>query len=707
MILGTAAYMAPEQARGKPVDKRADIWAFGCVLFERLTGRRAFHAEDASLTLAEVMKSEPDWHTLPRLSPALETFLRQCVSKDPKQRVRDMGDVRLALGGAFDAIALVGNGSNRMVRLHAWQRPLPAAVASLALLVAGGFVARTMSPTTAPPLSAVTRLTIESPTDADVASTGGFDLTISPDGRRVAFLGVGKNGRLLYVRDIDKSVARALPGTEGAEDPFFSADGRSIGFESPTRAQLMRVSIDGGPPSVIPGADYRTRGATWTPDNFIIYAAAGGLWRISSAGGVPERLTADADSARGYTSPRILPGGHALLVGRGREDSEIVAKNLDTGQETVLVSGRISAYVASGHIVFARGATVFAARFDTVGLKVSGDPVAVLEGVRPTRTAATDFEVSGNGTLVYMAGTVEEAGDRPLVWVERDGRTTPATNRRLGSVPRISPEGRRLALRSAGDVWVIDLVRLTETRLTRGMGEVTTAGLAWNPDGRSLTFNHLTPDGRTAVSRVDVTADAPAKQLLLNRFSLVPGSWSSSGAHLALQLGSATGGDIAVLQKDSAEPVGFVTTPFSETFPRFAPDGRWIGYGSDEAGQLQVYVRPYPSGTATTVSTDGGQAPVWSRDGRTLFYTAPSARGAERLMAVDVDSTGPTLRVGVPRTIVEGAYRLSNGAGAPLYDVAPDGTRFIMLQADPADSSARDGIQVVLNWDQELRARVP
>jgi serine/threonine protein kinase len=602
VVLGTAAYMSPEQARGRRVDKRTDVWAFGCVLYELLTGTRAFGGDTVAEVLGAVLHTEPDWARLPGATPAgVRRLLERTLTKDPAKRLRDIGDAALLL-----------DVESPLPPVHApkplppWQRPAPALAGAgliAALGAAAGWGLRP-APDVADPHA--THLTIDPPPDAPLSNRGGLDLTVSPDGRLIAFLADGPSGRQLYLRDLSAPASVPLPGTEGADDPFFSWDGRSIVFESRAESKLMRVPVSGGTPVPIPGAHAQTRGIVWTPEDVLISAYDDALWRLPVAGGTPERLL-DGRTVVGITS-RVLPGGRGLIFDRVKPAREILAFDLKTGETPLLLLGQNASFVPSGHLVFTRDTSLLAVGFDAERLRVTGEPVPLVEGLRVVSGAASDFAVSDTGTLAYVAGGTA-ATDRALQWVDRDGGVSETAVRRAGSLPRLSPDGRWLALVTrSGALWTVDLQRGTENRLATDA--MTAAGVAWTADSRELAFVRRL-DAGYAVDVVAPEGEGAPTRLLTTPRTVFIGSWSPTGRVLGLTVGVTEGGrDMAFLDRDSGALDVPAASPFDESAPRFSPDGRFIAYASEESGRPQIYVRGYPGGSRLTVSVDGGQAPV-------------------------------------------------------------------------------------------------
>ena len=546
MVMGTAAYMSPEQARGKPVDKRADVWAFGVVLYEMLTGGRAFTAEDVSLTLARVLDREPEWKALDaELPPALLVFLRRCLQKDPRERIRDIGDVRLALAGAFDMPAPpvdIPKPAATVQPLRLWQRPVPALAVALLLVAIAGIAVWSV---TRPPAGSLARFVVVTPPDGPLnTASPSSDVAISPDGAQIVYLSGTGNTRQLYVRPVDQLAATPLRGTEGGDAPFFSPNGESVGFRE--GSTLKRVSILGGPAVTIADVGRPVRGASWGPDDSIVFAttASKGLLRIRSVGGESEVLTT-VDPEQGETDhwwPAVLPNGKGVLFtawSGSDAGSRIAVVSTETGQVTYLLPGGSNPrYSPTGHLVYGVGGTLRAVGFDAERLALTSDnPVPVVENVSTKVTGAANFSVADNGSLVYVSGGGGAAGpQRSLVWVDREGSETPLDSPLLGyRRPRVSPDGTRVAVdvRAGGSVsiWIHDLGRGTEAILTTDA--TNDRAPLWTPDGERVLF-FSDRDGGGLFSKV-VDTPGEAELVMTGREGttyIEPDAWSADGRTL-------------------------------------------------------------------------------------------------------------------------------------------------------------------------------
>ena len=716
-IMGTAAYMAPEQARGRMVDKRADIWAFGCVLFEMLTGRRAFEGSDVTDVLAAVIKTDPEWEALPRdLPAAVGLTVRRCLMKDPALRFRDIGDARLALSGAFhtETIAPI------VAQVTAPRRATrTVAVIAIAAVLAAAPAAVVTWLLTRPAPAAVDRMAIlHSDPDARFGGAPGTDVVVTPDGRHVAYTAGGRGNVRLYVRALDQLTPR--PVAANITNPVhlvMSPDGQWIGFADPADQMLKKVSINGGPPLQIanlptaPSGAYV--GATWAPDDSIIFGTSvGGLMRVSP-GGTAEAIT-KADQGTGdlaHRFPHLLPGGRALLFtifpADGQPDNmQIAVLDLESGQHRVIVrGGSFPVYVKSGHIVYGNAGTLRAVRFDIDRLELRGNPIAVVEGVITKAGGAASFSVSGNGTLTYVAGAAAVAR-RSVVWVDRQGREE-ETNLppRAYAYARLSPDGHRVALDirdEQNDVWTWDLTRKTLTRLTLNPGM--DRGPVWTPDGTRIAFSMATGAAEPVFIQASDGSGTPTR-VTPEVGIFMPVSFTADGKQLLVHPTAAAPYDLQIIDIEAkTPPKTLLGEPYSESNGVVSPDGRWLAYQSTESGRDEIYVRPFPNVNSGRwqVSADGGTRPLWSRDGRELFYYVPPGV----IMAVPIASGG-SFTAGTPAVAVKGNY-VSPQTGR-MYDVSPDGRRFLLIKDSRAEGAAPPPPQliVVQNWLEELKRLVP
>ena len=716
IILGTAAYMSPEQARGKAVDRRADIWAFGCVLFEMLSGTSPFSGETTSDTLASVIRGEPDWSLLPEAVPGrIRELLRRCLQKNPKQRLQAIGEARITIeaaieGAAADAVAIVSAVTEPVA---IWRKALPWAVAAIATMVA--VAPLYWHPTPEPAQVMQLSLALPEPLSGILDPNPGSPIAISADGSQIVFVGsVPDKPPQLFLLPLEQRAAITIAGTENAVQPFFSPDGQWVGFFALGR--MRKVSLRGGPAIDLTGAPV-PHGANWTADGSIVYAPTfgSGLMRIPAAGGAPQGLTAPNGKEQevSHRWPQVLPGGKAVLFTiqtvsqTTYDDSRIALLSLPTGKwHTLLEGGSYARYVPSGHIVYARAGSLMAVPFDLKRLEVSGEPVPIVEGV--VTTAATsggaEYDVGRSGLLAYVPGTAR-APQSSLVWVDRQGvgKKLPAPLNNY-SAPRMSPDGKLLALQIASgpsDIWIYDFERNTLTRVTF---TGTNAAPVWTPDGRKVVYRSIqgSPSFRWKLADGSATEEVvlPYSSFSeVNAIGSVPFSISPDGKTLLYGGLGASGTTItyALSLDGSFTSHRYLDSNHQVTSARFSPDGRWVAYVSNESGPEQVYVQPFPGpGGKWMISVDGGSYPRWARNGREIFFM----NGAD-MMSVPVD-TQPTFKAGTPRKLFENrAYaRLGN------YDVAPDGQHFLMTMQDDAAASPNQ-LNVVLNWTEELKRRAP
>jgi serine/threonine protein kinase/Tol biopolymer transport system component len=723
MILGTAAYMSPEQARGQAVDKRTDIWAFGCVLYELLTGCTAFPGETISDTIAAILGRGPDWQTLPGTTPAnVRRLVQRCLEKDPKRRLHDIADARIEIDEALTAqpAETALGASSPIVRPTSQSRRIAtfAAVALVAASLAGIAVWLATRPIL--PLPHVSRFTITPSSEAAITISGvDRDLAITPDGTRIVY--VGANGSALFVRALDQLEATRLTGLGAPHGPFLSPDGQWIGFTDGTTA-LKKVALNGGPAVTLARIDgFGVYGATWGPDDTVVFATnntATGLQQIPAAGGEPTVLRRPnrAGGEADHLWPEFLPDGEAVLftitptVG-GLDAAAVAVLDLRTGAQTVLVRrGSHAHYVRSGHLVYAAGGTLLAVPFDLARRAVVGSPVPVVSPVVSTQYGAVDAAVAADGTLVYMP-VGAAADERRLVWVDRQGREEPiASPPRAYVYPRLAPDGTRLALLiGAGDddVWLWDLVRAALTRVTFEPGQDTFP--VWTPDSRRLLFSSERAGARSLFGQAaDGTGGTERLTESRNMQNLT--AISPDGARLVFTENvPGTGEDVMTVPlSGERRATPLVQTPFVERNGEVSPDGRWLAYQANDSGQFEIYVRPFPDVTTGhwQVSTGGGTRPLWARNGQELFYLAPT--GA--LMRVGVER-GNSWAGTPPVKLLEGRYFAGAGGRAVgrTYDVSPDGRRFLMIKPGSGiDSAAAPAsLVVVQNWVEELKRLVP
>ncbi len=717
-ILGTLQYMAPEQIEGQDADTRTDIFAFGCLLYEMLTDRKAFEGKTQASLIGAILKDvPPPISTVHPLTPSqVDHVVQRCLAKHPDERWQSASDLHLELKWVAEQVARGGLGATRGAQQPArlWRRPVPliaAGVMALVAAVVAGIGAWMARPASSSNNSGIVRLTVALPGSDQLANLENPGLALSPDGTQLAYVAIRDGKQQLFVRSTDGVEPRALTGTDGADNPFFSPDGQWVGFFA--QGKLKKVSVAAGAVQVLCDAPgLFGKGGSWGPDNTIYFAPRNnsGLSKVSSSGGTPVEVT-KLDRSKGEIShrwPQVLPGGKAVLFsvwrGPGRDEMQVALQMLDTGERRMLVQGGESGrYVSPGYLVYAREDTLLAVPFDANRLEVSGKaPVPLAEQVRHGVEGA-QYAVSDVGELVYAPGSVHR-GDRRLVWVDRSGRVEPLTvpSRAYGT-PVLSPDGRRAAVMvdaSTIEIWVYDFSRTTFTPLGTSPGGSSQAPV-WTPDGARIVYR-ATRAGFRNLFWKPVDGAGPEERLAEQDEGLqTPSSISSDGKWLAFQRGGASGTDVWVLGlSGDRKPQPLLMTSFNESDARFSPDGRWIAYGSDESSRPEIYVQPFQTpGRRWQVSTDGGSEVVWSRDGRELFYT-----NGDKLMAVDV-RTQPAFSVGAPRLLFEGRYVPSVNSVSG-FDVSPDGRRFLRVQPIEPDPPANQ-INVVMNWFEELKRLVP
>jgi eukaryotic-like serine/threonine-protein kinase len=700
VILGTAAYMSPEQARGKGLDKRTDLWAFGCVLYELLTEKLAFQGETVTEILASVLRGEPDWQALSPATPAqIRSLLKRCLQKDISQRLQAAGDARIEIQEALTAPPVEQRTAARAAPIPVWRRV--STVAPACLLV-GGLIAAlavwNLKLTPARPTKPVSRLVITLPPGDQLAALDFPAVAISPDGTQLAYVAIHSGTRQIFLRALDSLEARPLSGTEGANTPFFSPDGQSLGFFA--GGKLKKISVSGGAALALGNAAVPT-GATWSSNGTIIFSptAASVLLQVSEAGGVPQTLTRLDKGEVNHGWPQLLPGSRAVLFATAGA-ARIVVQSLSSGERRDLVPGGTAPrYATTGHLIYAQGGNLMVAPFDPQRLQITGAAAPILEGVLQSGfTGGVQYSLSDTGSLVYVPGGGLAA--QRLVWVSRNGTEQALAAPPRGYIyPRISPDGRRVAVSIAEEgnqEWVYDFSRDTLTRLT--FGGSLNYNSVWTPDGKRIAFMS-NREGTPNIYWQLADGSGGLERLTASEYTQPPRSFSPDGQLLAFaEIDPTTGYDIWVLRLSDRKAEPFLRTPFNESVPSFSPDGHWLAYVSDESGHYEVYVQPYPGpGAKYQISTEGGTEPVWNPNGKELFY-----RSGDKMMAVDV-TTLPSFSVGRPRMLFQGPY-LPTAVTFPYFDVSADGQRFLMIK--PSEQKPTQ-IVVVQNWFEELKRRVP
>ena len=713
MILGTAAYMSPEQANGFPADQRSDVFSFGCVLYEMLTARQAFQGNTAAEVLASVLVREPDLTALPAdVNPRLRDLVRRCLDKNPKRRWQAVGDVRMEL----ESIAAQPRATTdrAMPAVPLWRRALPLiATAVVAGLTAAGGTWLALRPL----VPRVSRLAIDTSAQTGPTINGADrDLSITGDGTRVVY--VGDRGRQLFVRPLDALQPTAI--FAGApRGPFVSPDGQWVGFIDSVNV-LKKVAITGGPAVTVANLLQGSRGAVWAPDDTIIFATTDimtGLQRVSASGGTIDVLTRP-DHARGEADhlwPEMLPGGRYVLftiavsVFGSTDAAQIAVFDLQGRTTNVLIRGGSHArYVSSGHLVYTAGGTLRAVAFDPARLEVRGVPVPVIPQVAVTAAGGVDAVVADDGTLAYVAGGAFRE-DHTLVWVDREGHETAITAvPRPYSYPRISPDGGRLAVWSQdqeNDIWLWDFAQLTLTRAT--FAPALDAHPVWSRDGKRLAFSSEREGARNIFWQA---TDGTGTVERLTRSNAVENATSISpdGAHIIFsQAGnSTTNEDVMEVEAGGEHRVRpLVQSPFGERNGVVSSDGRWLAYEGLDSARPEIYVRPYPDVDSGRwqVSSTGGTRPLWSRDSRELFFVGSTSA----IMRVGIES-GTSWSATTPTMIIkEGYVTQPQGNPGRNYDISPDGQRFLLVKPSAERDTAPPALMVVQNWGEELKRLVP
>jgi Tol biopolymer transport system component len=691
IILGTAAYMSPEQARGKPVDKRTDIWAFGCLLFEMLTGRRAFVGEDVSETLATILKSEPDWMALPATTPpTIRSLLRRCLQRDAERRLRDISDARFQIEDAPNEPPAVAVSS----RTSEVGNRLPWAVGGLA--VAAAAVAAIWYSKAPAPQADELRFEISTPATAEPTS-----IAISPDGRAIVFAAAAKGREELWLRFLDNPAARALVGTEGAQYPFWSPDNRSIGFFAD--GQLKRIDVESGAVRTLARAA-APRGGTWNRDDTILFtpSSASPVFRVPALGGSATAVTQVTAAAANHRFPHVLPDGRHFLYYAIGTMPGIYVGQVDGPETSRLLEADAAVFVVPGHLLFVREGVLYAQAFDPERIELIGRPTTVEQGVVSPNGVGAALSVSSDGRMVYRRGRLE--GGRQLIWFDRSGKElerVPGTNWQGGVTVALSPDERTVAteqlLGGTMDVWLFDLGRRVSTRFTSDPDfEFYTV---WSPDGKRIAFlsNRKSTVGTAWDIYVKSVSGKGSEDLLVGGDgSQIPNDWSPDGRFvLYADYNAGPRGIWAVSPEGDRKPFPVVETPLGANNAKFSPDGKWIAYQSQESGQrAEVFVRRFQDpGVKVQISTGGGVQPHWRRDGRELFYLEPD----NRLMAVPLrlDSVRNTVEAGTPAALFTARLSgLPQDGSRRNYMVSTDGQR-ILVDA-PAEVTLP--ITVVLNW---------
>jgi Tol biopolymer transport system component/tRNA A-37 threonylcarbamoyl transferase component Bud32 len=708
-IIGTPSYMSPEQASGGPIDRRADIWAFGCVLYQMLAGERAFEGDTASSTLARVLEREPDWSKLPVGVPrGLRVLLQQCLEKNPRKRRRDCGDVKLDLEQVLaDPHASEAPGASARDRI--WQ----VATALLALATVGLLALQVYPRGTAPAAPAV-RFAVSAPPGGTFATSlfagsgspvGG---TLSPDGRQIAFTARDAGGTLqLYVRELDSLDARALPGTQDAALPFWSPDSDALAFF--TTGQLKRIDVDGDdPPQTLCGVT-RGQGGAWSPSGTIVFAAnlRSGLHRVSATGGDCGDLTQLAGDELAHRFPHFLPDGeHFIYHVNAAQPAEagifVAALGAPVGRR--LLAADSAVFAPPQHVLFVRQGTLFAQELDAEALALVGEPKPLVQDVS-AEGSAPSFSASNTGALSYRTGPADSE-EQQLVWFDRMGARlsivdTPGTYRGVD----LSPDGTRIAVHNhrgnGGDIWIFE-PEGTTTRVTFDPTQDNSSPI-WSPDGKRVAFGSL-QNGQWGLYAKAANGEGRSELLFESAAPKIPASWSPDGGHLAYWLfEGVTHQWLLPAPGSGSQPFRmFDGTNAYDGHSQVSPDGRWVAYMATQTGRPEIYVRPFPTGEgARQVSSNGGVTPRWRRDGKEIYFMTSYEHGT--MMAAPIETDGTTLSSGVPEAlfgvdmaIVPHSTLMPN---FHTYAVTPDGQRFVMpLPVSRLHAGGGTPITVVISW---------
>ncbi len=707
-VVGTIQYMSPEQVEGKEVDARSDIFSFGAVLYEMLTGKRAFAGKSQLTVASAILEKDPDpISTLkPMTPPALERTIRKCLAKNPEERWQNASDLATQLQWVADARgASVATSASPAKRVNlAW---IVSAVLALLLI---GAIRVSLHPTTK--AQPAMRFSISL---AEGEALGGTwywlpSIAISPDGSQVAYVTHHGGKAQIYLRRIGETAAQPIPGTEGAGLPFFSPDGQWLGMNFGQK--IRKVPLAGGPTVTVADAGF---GGSWAPDGNIYFASGGSLEKVAASGGNPEKIIG-LDAGKGETGlvyPELLPGGkEVLFTVRNMEqpsfdEADIAVVELATGnRKTLIKQGTDARYVSSGYLVFIRAGVLMAVLFDAEKLEVKGTPVPVIENLLENpRIGAGQYAISNDGLLVYIPGGVTY-GEHEMVFVDKTGNTKPLTAaKRPYEDFTISPDGRNLAITIEGPVtnsWLHDIARDTETRFNFG---IENRDPAWTPDGKHIAYSGY-KDGKYAIFWKPLDGSSPEEPLLLGDGLVYAWFFTPDGGTLLY----AEKGNVGALPLQDRQHARMIfPDKYYVEWAILSPDGKWIAYNASESGRSEVYVAPYPAlEPRQRISTEGGLHPLWSPDGRELYYrmgTSPEEMNARflgqktRVMAVSIE-TKPAFKAGQPRMLFEGPYFESG------HDIAvtPDGKGFILIREN--DTTGPKEIEVVVNWPEELKQRV-
>lgn len=721
VIAGTLQYMAPEQLEGKEADARSDIFAFGAILYEMVTGRKAFEGASPASLIAGILEREPVplSELQPLAPPLLQRTIHACLAKDPDQRRQTARDVLIDLRWISEQGTQTAESAPGLAPPFGRERIVWAAAALAASLLGGALVWVFHRAASVP--AETMRFGITLPAGDTLGGSWYWppSAAISRDGKQLAYVATNNGITQMYLRAMSVWVAKPLPGTAGANTPFFSPDGQWLGMFA--GGNLIKIPVRGGPPLTIASLTTDVHGAYWAADGAIYFGTDGPLFKVPASGGAPQPAS-ELDRKKQETDhrfPELLPGGNALLLAVRHADqpsfdeADIEVMLLKTGERRLIVkSGTNPRFLPTGHLVFVRSGVLLAAPFDPDKLELKGSPTPVLESVvENPRKGAGQFDVSTNGSLIYIPGGVT-FGEHELVLVDRAGveRVLTAKKRPYEDFS-LSPDGRFAATTIEGpvtDTWIHDIARDTDTRLTFGVEH---RDPCWSPDGKRVAYSGYR-DGKSTIDWKPVDGNGPEEQLVaLDHGDLMPWFFSRDGRFLVFAVYSpATRADVWILPMDGdRKPRPLLESRFDEEWAQLSPDSRWIAYNSDESGRPEVYVASFPGlGSKLRISTQGGVHPHWSPDGRELFYRLDAGLEAGRplaprvkLMAASIE-TSPALKAGTPHMLFEGPFFASSHD----YAVTPDGKGFIFIREIQA-ASAYPELKVVLNWFEELTRLSP
>jgi len=721
VILGTAAYMSPEQAKGKTVDKRADIWAFGCILYECLAGKRTFRGETVTDTLAAILKSEPDWEALPAAMPyKAKDLLLRCLKKEPRERLHDIADARIELTEVLSQPVV--SESVLVSKARSIWKP----VAFIIGIVLIGLIAAVIHLLLkAPAAIPVVKTTIDLPAGMQLPRGTNFlirnEFAFSPNGKTIAFCAStdGSPAKAnLFLRAMDSTEAKPIAGTEGARMPFFSPDGQWIGFWA--KGKMQKISLAGGIPISLFDSAGIPMGATWGSNGKVIFGTFNsGLLSVDTAGGKPEELTVlDPTKETRHCLPHFLPGAKEVIFTVMPDilgtRSHIEVLSIESGKRKLLINeGADARYLPTGHLVYMREGTLVAVPFDRERLEVSGAAVPVVDGVMQAINALNtanncgsgQFGFSESGSLVYVSGNILPDPIRKLFWIDRQGKSEPITF--FSDKPilcfRLSPNGQIIAYSTQGrkaDVWLYNLTSGTSTILTT---EGRASFLSWAPDGNRLviTFSKV---GNSNLYWLPWDGSGPIERLTNSQFSQHAGSWTPDGRFLAFVEQNLVNRDICIFQMDTKQIKPFINTPLDDEYPEFSPDGRWLAYSSEQSspGRYEVFVTAFPGpGKKLTISDEGGREPLWARNGRELFYWNLDHT---KLMATEI-TTRPTFQAGKPHVLFE--HKCLGSIPIRNYDITPDGQRFLIAEQGEIKPVEVTRLNIIQNWFEELKRLVP